>query len=68
MRAISPQIQIVGVPQLALIPLETLEEVLAYEIKGQMGDAFFAHYVDAQTGKLIRILQIVDTPEGPKML
>jgi spore germination protein len=68
LQAISPQIQVTSGPQLALIPLETMEEVLTYEIKGQMGEAFFALYVDALTGKLTRILQIVDTPEGPKML
>lgn len=62
--SVSPDLQITGEPQLALIPLETLKEVLTYEIKGKADNAFYANYVDVRTGKLVRILQIVDTPEG----
>lgn len=62
--SVSPDLVVSGAPQLALIPLETLREVLTYEIKGRHGDEFFAHYVDVQTGQLVRILQIVDTPTG----
>ncbi|HHW11029.1 MAG TPA: germination protein YpeB [Firmicutes bacterium] len=51
-------------PQLALIPLPTLDEVLTYEIKGRMADAFLAVYVNALTGKIEEVLQILHTPEG----
>lgn len=64
LESVSPDLRIEGGPQLALIPLETLEEVLTYEVKGRHGDEFFVNYVDVQTGELIRILQIVDTPDG----
>jgi spore germination protein len=65
---VSPDLKPTGEPQLALIPLETLEEVLTYEIKGQVDGRTYANYVDAISGELIRILQIIDTPEGPRAL
>lgn len=68
LQAVSSGLEVSGSPKLALIPTELLQEKLTYEIKGNFGEAFFVNYVDAQTGELIRILQILDTPEGPKAL
>ncbi|MGI6609270.1 MAG: germination protein YpeB [Limnochordia bacterium] len=68
LKSVSPELNLIGEPHLALIPLETLEEVLTYEVKGQIGDQTYANYVDALSGELIRILQIVDTPEGPQAI
>ncbi len=68
LQAVSPSLEVTGQPQLALIPTEMLEEVLTYEVKGRLGEAFFVNYVNARTGALERILQIVTTPEGPQTL
>jgi spore germination protein len=68
LQSVSPNLEIMGEPQLALIPLETLEEALTYEIKGRINGQDYANYVDALSGELIRILQIVDTPDGPQAI
>ncbi|NLN19709.1 MAG: germination protein YpeB [Firmicutes bacterium] len=68
LQSVSPNLEIVSEPQLALIPLETLEEVLTYEIKGRINGQNYVNYVDALSGELIRILQIIDTPEGPQAI
>lgn len=68
LQSVSRELDVMGEPQLALIPLETLREVLTYEIKGKIGSQVYANYVDVSTGQLTRILQIVDTPEGPRAI
>lgn len=50
--------------KLALIPLENKVEVLAYEYKGTSdGDTFYV-YIDADTGKEIRVMQVIKTYKG----
>ncbi len=54
--------------RLTLIPLETLEEILTYEIKGEYGGDKFLVYINAYTGDEERILHIVDTPDGAMVM
>jgi germination protein YpeB len=49
---------------LAVIPLESKKEVLCYEFKGQYEKNPFIVYINAQTGKQEKILQIIKTPNG----
>ena len=42
--------------------------MLTYEIKGRINGQNYVNYVDALSGELIRILQIIDTPEGPQAI
>lgn len=54
----------VELSRLAVIPLENRVEVLAYEFKGTYnGDTFYV-YIDANTGKEVRVLQQVKTYKG----
>ena len=54
--------------RLALIPLSNLNEVLCYEIRGTMNDDIYYIYVNVQTGKVEKILLIVETEEGTKRI
>ncbi|WP_035172514.1 germination protein YpeB [Caldanaerobius polysaccharolyticus] len=50
--------------RLAVIPLENKVEVLTYEFKGtHAGDTFYV-YIDASTGKEVKVLQQVKTYKG----
>ena len=50
--------------QMALIPLENMQEVLCYEFKGKSNNKDFIVYVNAETGKEENILILLETPEG----
>lgn len=54
--------------RLALIPLDTLEEVLTWEFPADAGGEKFMVYVNALTGKEERILKLLDTEEGALVL
>lgn len=62
--AVSPDLTI-NSTNLALIPLETLEEVLCYEFKGtaENGDPYIV-YVNALTGEEERVLKVIVNEEG----
>jgi spore germination protein len=64
MAKVNPDLKIVS-KRLALIPLETLQEVLAYEFKGQLKGDTFIVYINALTGAEERILRVIDTNGGP---
>jgi len=49
---------------LAIIPLESKEEVLTYEFKGKINDKEVLVYINAQTGREENILLILETPGG----
>jgi spore germination protein len=48
----------------ALIPLETMAEVLCYEFKGRMNGEEFLVYINATNGNEEQILRLVRTEEG----
>ncbi|NPV27083.1 MAG: germination protein YpeB [Firmicutes bacterium] len=50
--------------RLALIPLETLEEVLCYEAKGRVQDEEFYIYINAINGEEEQILKVIKTSGG----
>lgn len=50
--------------RLALIPLETLEEVLAWEFHAEANGEPYIVYIHALTGDEERILKLLDTDEG----
>lgn len=50
--------------KLAIIPTESLKEILTYEIKGKFGDDTFYIYVNALTGKEEKILKVIPTENG----
>lgn len=51
--------------RLALIPLEDLKEVLAYEYRGTINGDVFLVYINAVTGDEERILKVIETNGGP---
>ena len=55
------QIEYSGV---AIIPLESKEEVLTYEFRGKVNDKEVLVYINAKTGKEENILLILETPGG----
>jgi len=63
-RAVNPRLNITHT-RLTLIPLETLQEVLCYEIKGTLNSDPFIIYINALTGEEERILQVIETRNGP---
>ncbi len=65
---VSGELATKGEPRLALIPLETLEEVLTWEIEATLGDERFLIYINADDGSQERILRLVETEEGSKTL
>ncbi len=62
-RAVNPRLQ-VNKTALTLIPLETLQEVLCYEIKGTLNNDPFIIYINAVTGEEERILKVIETNGG----
>ena len=50
--------------RLALIPKGNDDEVLTYECSGKVGDSTFYVYVDAFTGREVKIFKVVETLEG----
>ena len=49
---------------LALIPKDSLEEVLCYEFTGSFGDKNFIIYINAENGREERILMLIESEEG----
>ena len=49
---------------IAIIPTESMNEVLAYEFKGKVYDREFLVYINAKNGIEEKILLILDTPGG----
>lgn len=49
---------------LAVIPLESKQEVFVYEVKGNVGDRNFLTYINALNGKEEKILVIIHAPNG----
>jgi spore germination protein len=49
---------------LAIIPTEWGSEKLCYEFKGEYGQESFIVYIDANNGKEVDILKIIDTENG----
>ncbi len=66
-RAVSTRLKVEDV-RLALIPLETSEEILTYEVKGEYGGDKFFVYINAYTGDEEIILHVVNTPEGAMVM
>lgn len=62
--AVNPQLKIKS-KKLAVIPLENLNEVLAYEFRGNLNKDDFIVYINAQTGAEERILKVINTNGGP---
>lgn len=54
----------VSAVRLAVIPTETNGEALCYEFSGTYKEDNFKVYINAQTGKEQRIIQIMNTPNG----
>lgn len=54
--------------RLAIIPLETGKEKLAYEFYGKASDGEYYIYVDASTGRELQIFKVVETDEGTLLL
>lgn len=50
--------------RLAIVPTETNNEILCYEITGKYKGDNFIVYIDAETGNEVRTLQIRNTPNG----
>ena len=65
--AVNPQLKIES-KRLAIIPLETLQEVMVYEFRGNLNGDTFNVYINAMTGDEERILKVVDTRSGPVTL
>ncbi|NLP45999.1 MAG: germination protein YpeB [Epulopiscium sp.] len=49
---------------IAVIPLESKREVLCYEFKGTYKDQKFIIYINEETGKMEKILQMIQTPNS----
>ena len=50
--------------KLAVIPKDSLREVLCYEFKGTFHDKNFIVYVNAENGHEEQILLLIEGPEG----
>ncbi len=61
--SLNPRLEVIS-QRLALIPLETLQEVLCWEFRTRLGDVTFLVYINALTGEEERILQVIDAPDG----
>lgn len=64
LREVNPQLKIMS-RRLAVIPLDNLKEVLAWEFKGDLNGDTFIVYVNAKTGEEERILKVIETRGGP---
>ncbi len=49
---------------ITVIPLESKREVLCYEFKGKYKEQDFIIYINGETGKMEKILQVVQTPNS----
>ena len=65
--AISKDIEI-ETSRLALIPLNSGKEVLAYEFSGNGSDGSYFVYINAVTGKEVQIFKVVSTDDGELLL
>lgn len=54
--------------RLAYIPLESKEERLAYEFYGEASDGEYYIYIDAVTGKELKIFKVIDNGNGTLLL
>ncbi|HLS91328.1 MAG TPA: PepSY1/2 domain-containing protein, partial [Limnochordia bacterium] len=61
-------LEVTGEVRLAVIPTETLDEVLTWEVPASLGGDRFLVYINAQTGDEEQILRIVRTSEGETTL
>lgn len=62
-RNISTRINIIS-DKLALIPVSSNKETLAYEFAGEWNDLKYFIYIDAATGDEIEIFRVIDSDEG----
>ena len=54
--------------RLAIIPTEGGGERLAYEIYGTVNDLAFFVYIDAETGREVKVMQVIDSDQGKLLL
>jgi germination protein YpeB len=54
--------------RLALIPLTGGKEALTYEVFGNIDDYNFYIFVDAKTGKEVKVMQVIDSDEGELLM
>lgn len=54
--------------RLCVIPLDYVGETLSYEFEGKYNDYTYYLYIDAYTGKQVRVLRIVQTQSGDLVL
>ncbi len=54
--------------RLALIPMSNGKELLTYEVYGSMDNINFYIFVDAKTGKEVRVMQVIDSDEGELLM
>ncbi|MDE7336951.1 MAG: germination protein YpeB, partial [Clostridia bacterium] len=54
--------------RLALIPMPGGKEVLTYEVFGNMDEYNFYIFVDAESGKQIKVMQVIDSDEGELLM
>ena len=54
--------------RLAIIPIGTSSEVLAYEFVGEYNGETYYVYVDSQSGKEVEIFKVVKTTEGTLLM
>ena len=54
--------------RLALIPLTGGKELLTYEVFGNMEEYNFYIFVDAETGKEVKVMQVIDSDEGELLM
>ncbi len=54
--------------RLALIPMPGGKELLTYEVFGSMDDFNFYVFVDAKTGKEVKVMQVIDSDEGELLM
>ncbi|MDO8686201.1 MAG: germination protein YpeB [Clostridiales bacterium] len=62
-KIVNPNVKILS-SGLAIIPTEYMSEVFCYEFKGKYLDQDFLIYVNAASGKVEKILLIINTPDG----
>ncbi len=54
--------------RLAVIPLDNSKEKLTYEVYGKVDGYAYYVFIDAETGKAIEILQVIDSDEGELLM
>ncbi|MDE6275573.1 MAG: germination protein YpeB [Clostridia bacterium] len=54
--------------RLALIPLSNGKELLTYEVFGNIDEYNFYIFVDAKTGKEVKVMQVIDSDEGELLM